>query len=63
MLRQSVTSFTDPNATPTIEQDASKPTWNWSLAYGRPGIPNSLMGRGVIDAAKAVGGEVNNQNR
>jgi subtilisin family serine protease len=63
LLRRSVTSFIDPNATPGIAQDPSMPTWNWSLAYGRPGIPNSLMGRGVIDAAKAVGAGVNNQNR
>jgi subtilisin family serine protease len=55
LLRQSVTSFTDPNATPRIAEDPSMPTWNFSLAYGEPGVPNSLMGRGVIDAARAVG--------
>jgi len=55
LLRRSVSSFTDPNATPSIAQDDSMPTWNYSLAYGEPGIPNSLMGRGVIDAAHAVG--------
>jgi subtilisin family serine protease len=63
LLRRSVTSFTNPNATPPIALDDSFPTWNFSLAYGQPGISNSLMGRGVIDAAKAVGAGVNNQNR
>jgi subtilisin family serine protease len=63
LLRRSVTSFIDRNSTPGIAQDASMPTFNFSLAYGEPGIPNRLMGRGVIDAAKAVGGGVNNQNR
>jgi subtilisin family serine protease len=63
LLRRSVTSFTNRNATPGIEQDVSMPTFNFSLAYGQPGIPNGLMGRGVIDAAKAVGAGVNNQNR
>jgi subtilisin family serine protease len=64
LLRRSVTSFTDPNATPPMALDDSFPTWNWSLAYGEPGIPNSLMGRGVIDAAKAVGaGNKSNNNR
>ncbi len=55
LLRRSVTSFTDPNATPTIAQDPEMPTWNFSLAYGQAGVPNSLMGRGVIDTARAVG--------
>jgi subtilisin family serine protease len=55
LLRQSVTTFINPNATPGIAQDVSMPTWNFSLAYGKAGISNSLMGRGVIDAAKAVG--------
>ena len=55
LLRSSVTSFTDPNATPPIAQDPSMETWNFSLAYGQPGVRNSLMGRGVIDAARAVG--------
>jgi subtilisin family serine protease len=63
LLRRSVTSFIDPNATPGIAQDPDMPTFNFSLAYGEPGIPNRLMGRGVIDAAKAVGAGVNNQNR
>jgi hypothetical protein len=50
-----VTTFINPNATPGIAQEVSMPTWNFSLAYGQAGISNSLMGRGVIDAAKAVG--------
>lgn len=63
LLRRSVTSFIDPNATPGIAQDPSMPTYNFSLAYGEDGISHRLMGRGVIDAAKAVGAGVNNQNR
>jgi subtilisin family serine protease len=55
LLRRSVTSFIDPNATPGIAQDEEMPTWNYSLAYGQPGISNRLMGRGVIDTARAVG--------
>jgi subtilisin family serine protease len=55
LLKRSVTRFTDANATPPIETDPSKPTWNYSIAYGRPGISNSLLGPGVIDAALAVG--------
>jgi len=54
LLHRSVTPFTDPNATPTIAQDPEMPTWNFSLAYGEPGVPNSLMGPGVIDTARAV---------
>lgn len=54
LLRRSVTSFTDPNATPTIAQEPSMPTWNFSIAYGQPGVSNRQMGRGVIDAARAV---------
>jgi subtilisin family serine protease len=54
-LRRSVTTFINLNATPGIAQDVSMPTWNFSLAYGKAGISNSLMGGGVIDAAKAVG--------
>jgi subtilisin family serine protease len=56
LLTRSVTPFLDANATPPIETDPSKPTFNYSMAYGRPGIPNGLMGPGVIDAAVAVGG-------
>jgi subtilisin family serine protease len=63
LLKRSVTSFIDPNATPGIAQDPDMPTFNFSLAYGEDGISNRLMGRGVIDAAKAVGAGVNNQNR
>jgi subtilisin family serine protease len=55
LLRRSVTAFRDRNATPVAEDDASKPTWNFSMAYGRPGISNRMMGAGVIDAALAVG--------
>jgi subtilisin family serine protease len=55
LLRQSVTTFINPNATPGIAQEVSMPTWNFSLAYGQAGISNSLMSRGVIDAARAVG--------
>jgi subtilisin family serine protease len=63
LLKRSVTSFIDSNATPGIAQDPDMPTFNFSLAYGEDGISNRLMGRGVIDAAKAVGAGVNNQNR
>jgi subtilisin family serine protease len=56
LLRQSVTPFAAPNATPRVEENPAKPTYNFSVAYGEPGVSNSLMGPGVIDAALAVGG-------
>jgi subtilisin family serine protease len=55
LLKRSVSPFANANATPPIETNPLKPTWNYSMAYGRPGIRNSWMGRGVIDAALAVG--------
>lgn len=55
LLRRSVSEFADDNATPAIQTNPSKPTWNYSMAYGGPGISNELLGRGVIDAARAVG--------
>lgn len=55
LLKRSVSQFLDRNATPPIETNRLKPTWTYSMAYGRPGISNRLMGPGVIDAALAVG--------
>ena len=55
LLQQSVTSFTDPNATPAISNDAGSPQFNYDVAYGTAGVPGRLMGAGVIDAALAVG--------
>lgn len=56
LLKRSVTLFLNPNATPPIEDGPSKPTWNYTMDYDEAGVPNSLMGPGVIDAALAVGG-------
>jgi subtilisin family serine protease len=56
LLRRSVSDFANPNATPVIETDPSKPTWNYSMDYDGRGISNRLLGRGVIDASRAVGG-------
>lgn len=61
LLKRSVSPFANANATPPIETNPLKPTWNYSMAYGRPGIPNKWMGRGVIDAALAVGRSSDNQ--
>jgi subtilisin family serine protease len=47
-----VTPFMDPNAAPAIA--TSGPHSNFDVDYGNTAIPNSLMGSGVIDAAKAV---------
>lgn len=55
LLRRSVSEFADANATPAIEDDPTKPTWNYSMDYDAPGVSNRLLGRGVIDAARAVG--------
>lgn len=55
LLKRSVSPFADANATPPIEDDPSMPTWNYSMDYDEAGIPNSLLGTGVIDAALAVG--------
>jgi hypothetical protein len=46
-----VTPFVDPNAAPGIA--TSGPHANFDLDHGNAPIPNSLMGSGVIDAAKA----------
>lgn len=54
LLRRSVTEFGNPNATPSIEDDPSKPTYNYSMDYDAAGISNRMMGKGVIDAARAV---------
>jgi len=54
LLRRSVSEFANGDATPAIEDDPTKPTWNYSMDYDAPGISNRLMGRGVIDAARAV---------
>lgn len=53
-LQRSVTSFTDPNATPPISNDPGSPQFNYDEAYGTAGVSNNLMGSGVIDAALAV---------
>lgn len=55
LLKQSVTSFADPNATPPISNDPGSPQFNYDVAYGTAGVPNHLMGTGVIDAALGVG--------
>jgi subtilisin family serine protease len=55
LLRRSVSEFIDDNATPVIETDPSSPTYNYSIDYDGRGISNRLLGRGVIDAARAVG--------
>lgn len=55
LLRRSVSSFGNADATPPIEDEMSKPTWSYSMDYDEAGIANSLLGRGVIDAALAVG--------
>ncbi len=55
LLRQSVTPFSAPNATPGIEPDPQSPTYLFDLDYNGPGLANALlMGSGVIDAARAV---------
>jgi subtilisin family serine protease len=55
LLRRSVSEFSNPDATPPIEDNASMPTWNFSIDYDEAGVRNRLMGTGVIDAARAVG--------
>lgn len=54
LMQQSVTSFTDPNATPPISNDPGSPQFNYDIAYGTDGVSNHLMGTGVIDAALGV---------
>ena len=54
LLQRSVTSFTDPNATPAISNDAGSPQFNYDVAYGTSSVPSDQMGAGVIDAALAV---------
>ena len=56
VLRRSVSEFVNSDATPAIEDDPSKPTWNYSMDYDARGISNRLLGGGVIDAARAVSG-------
>ncbi|HET8630867.1 MAG TPA: S8 family serine peptidase [Thermomicrobiales bacterium] len=59
VLRQSVSGFTDLNATPAVSgTNPASPTYLFDLDYGAPGIPNTMMGTGVIDAARAVQGGV-----
>src|SRR5262245_62661671 len=53
-LQQSVTAFTDPNATPPISNDPGSAQFNYDIAYGTDGVSNHLMGTGVIDAALGV---------
>lgn len=53
-LKQSVTPFSTPNATPAAEADPNAPGYLSDLDYDGTGIPNTLMGSGVIDAALAV---------
>lgn len=55
LLKKSVTSFTDDNATPAVNgTDSSLPTYNFDINYGSTPISNTDMGTGVIDAALAV---------
>lgn len=54
LLRRSVSSFINADATPRVASDPAKPTYNYDLDYGAPGIPASQMGSGVINAALAV---------
>ncbi len=54
LLHSAVMSLRNSNATPAIASDPSKPTYNYDEDYGGPGISNTLMGSGVIDAALAV---------
>ena len=54
LLQASVTDWTNPNATPAIDTDPHSPTTNFDIDYDGPAVPNSLIGIGVIDAAKAV---------
>jgi subtilisin family serine protease len=53
-LHNATSNFHDPDATPGIDATSGDPTYNFDLNYGSPGIPNSQMGAGVIDAALAV---------
>jgi subtilisin family serine protease len=55
LLRESVSDFTNANATPGIEDNPSQPTYNFSIDYDARAISNRLLGSGVIDAARAVG--------
>ena len=54
LLQSSVSSFSDDNATPAIATKRNSPHYNFDVDYSGRGIPNQLMGTGVIDAAKAV---------
>jgi subtilisin family serine protease len=54
LLRSSVTDFFNANATPPISANPAQPTYNYDLDYSAPGISNSQMGSGVIDAAIVV---------
>ncbi|TME43102.1 MAG: hypothetical protein E6I75_01830 [Chloroflexi bacterium] len=57
LLRRSVTSFANPNATPAIATDPSHSRFfNFDEDYGATGVSPSLMGSGVIDARLAVRG-------
>ena len=56
LLRRAVTTPLDPDATPPIATDPVRPTFNYDLDYGAPGIAARLFGGGVLDAARAVAG-------
>ncbi|GCE45788.1 subtilase family protein [Thermosporothrix hazakensis] len=54
-LKKSVTRFLNKNETPSAAEDPASPHYNYDMDYGTPGIPTyEEMGKGVIDAAKAV---------
>ena len=57
LLLQSVSSFSDDNATPPIASKPASPWYNFDVDYSGKAIHNQLMGTGVIDAAQAVMGE------
>lgn len=53
-LRNSITEFQDRNATPAAATDLKEPTANYNIDYNDPPVSQSLMGTGIIDAARAV---------
>ena len=58
LLHRSVSDFTDPNATPAIASDPTHARfYNFDEDYGAAGVSPTLMGAGVIDAARAVHGD------
>lgn len=70
LLRRSVTSFNKSNKTPPADEDKTQRWFNFDLDYDGAGVPNRLMGSGVIDANLAVhrargenaGNNTNNDN-